>query len=119
MEMNDEFYIGWEDRAPIGVGKSVRGAVVILLALAVALGVVFALAQRTIGVSVFEWGKVKVFSGILKSEPYPHLLVLLPGASERQGFYSSYYLVKPFKFGLDAQTVNRFDGKAVRLTGTL
>ena len=65
-EMNDEFYIGWEDKAPPGVGSRVRRAVVFLLALGVALGVVLSLAQRTIGVSVFEWGKVKSFSGILQ-----------------------------------------------------
>ena len=60
--MNDEFYIGWEEKAPAGVGSRVRWAVILLLALVVALGVVLALAQRGIGVSVFEWGKVKSFS---------------------------------------------------------
>jgi hypothetical protein len=119
MEMNDEFYIGWEEKAPAGMGKRARGAVVALLALATALGVLLALAQRSIGVSVFEWGKVKGFSGILKSQPYPHLLVPRPGAGDGQGACSSYYLVKPFKFGLDAKTAGRFDGKPVSLKGTL
>jgi hypothetical protein len=97
----------------------VRWAVVLLLALAVALGVILSLAQRTIGVSVFEWGKVKSFSGILKSQPYPHLLVPRPGASDGQAAFSSYYLVKPFKFGIDAETANRLDGSSVSLRGTL
>ena len=44
----------------------------LLLTLAVVLGVLLAVGQRAIGVSVFEWGKVKGFSGILKSQPYPH-----------------------------------------------
>lgn len=119
MSGNDEFYIGWEDKAPPSVGLRVRRTVVLLLAFAVALGVLFSLAQRTIGVSVFEWGKVKSFSGIFKSQPYPHLLVPRPGASDGQTPFSSYYLVKPFKFGLDPELASRLDGKAVSLKGTL
>jgi hypothetical protein len=68
---------------------------------------------------VFEWGKVKSFSGILKSQPYPHLLVPRPGASAGQAAFSSYYLVKPFKFGLDPETASRLDGQMVSLKGTL
>ena len=119
MTGNDEFYIGWEEKAPTGVGARVRWAVVLLLALVVALGVMLSMAQRTIGVSVFEWGKVKSFSGILKSQPYPHLLVPRPGAGVGQAHFSSYYLVRPFKFGLNPETVSRLDGKAVNLKGTL
>ena len=117
--MNDEFYIGWEDKAPPCIGSRVRRAVGFLLTLAVVLGVLLAVGQRTIGVSVFEWGKVKGFSGILKSQPYPHLLVARPGVSDGQSAFSSYYLVKPFKFGLDSETADRLDGKAVSLKGTL
>ncbi len=126
--MNDEFYIGWEDKAPAGIGQRVRRAVVLLLALTPMLGVLIAAGQRTIGVSTFEWGEVKDFSGILKSQPYPHLLVPRPGTSDfhtlqsvksKPADFSSYYLVKPFKFGLDPQTVDRLDGEAVSLKGTL
>ena len=119
MEMNDEFYIGWQSNAPPGIGSRVRRAVVFLLALAAVLGVLLAVPQRSIGVSVFEWGKVKSFSGILKRQPYPHLLIPRPDASVGRATYSSYYLVKPFKFGLDPETANRFDGQRVSLKGTL
>ena len=117
--MNDEFYIGWQSNAPPGIGSQVRRAIVFLLALAVVLGALVAVAQRTIGLSVFEWGRVKSFTGILKSEPYPHLLVQRPGASNGNGAYSSYYLVKPFKFGFDDGTAKRLDGQSVSLKGTL
>jgi hypothetical protein len=117
--MNDEFYIGWEDKAPTKIGSRVRWAAVLLLMTTFVLGVALALMQKTIGVSVFEWGKVKEFTGVFKAEPYPHLLVPRPGASAGQAEFSSYYLVKPFKFGLDPQTVSRFDGAAVSLRGTL
>jgi hypothetical protein len=114
-DMN-EFYIGWQARAPQGIGTHVRKAVVVLLFLALAAAVVLALAQRTISVAVFEWGTLKMFSGTLKSQPYPHLLVQRPG---RGGGQSAYYLVAPFKFGLNAKRVRALDGKEVTLKGTL
>ena len=117
--MNDEFYIGWQSNAPPGIGSRVQRAVVFLLALTVVLGVLLALTQRTIGVSVFEWGTVKEFSGVLRAQPYPHLLVPRPGASDGQTAFSSYYLVKPFKFGFDPETAHRLDGETVSLKGTL
>ncbi len=117
--MNDEFYIGWEAKTPPGVASRVHRAVMLLAALAVALGAVLAIAQHTIGVSVFEWGKIKNFSGVFQSAPYPHLLVARPGASNAPTAFSSYYLVKPFKFGIDAATADALDGKFVTLKGTL
>jgi hypothetical protein len=111
-----EFYVGWQARAPQGIGAYVRKAVVSLLLLVTSAAVVLALAQRTIGVAVFEWGTIKTFSGTLKSQPYPHLLVQRPG---RGGGQSAYYLVAPFKFGLDAKSVRALDGQEVTLKGTL
>ena len=119
MNDNDDFYIGWDEKAPPGTRSRVLGAVVFLLTSAAVLGILLALAQRTIDISVFEWGTVKNFSGILRSQPYPHLLVPRPGASAGQTSFSSYYLVKPFKFGLEPDIASRFDGKAVSLKGTL
>src|SRR3974377_2580925 len=96
----NEFYIGWQARAPQTIGAHVRKGVVVMLFFALAAAVVLALAQRTIGVAVFEWGTLKTFSGTLKSQPYPHLLVQRPG---RGGGQEHYYLVAPFSLGLDAK----------------
>ena len=117
--MNDEFYIGWEAKAPPGIRGTVHKAVSFLLAFALLAAVVLATAQRTIGVSAFEWGTLKDFSGIMQGRPYPHLLVPRPGADAGQVSFSTYYLVKPFKFGLDPEIAARFDGKPVTLRGTL
>jgi hypothetical protein len=117
--MNDEFYIGWDDKAPATIGSRVRWAVVLLLVTTFLFGAGLALMQKTICVSVFEWGQVKEFTGILKAEPYPHLLVPRPGASAGQAEFSSYYLVKPFKFGLDPQVLSPLDGASISLRGTL
>jgi hypothetical protein len=117
--MNDEFYIGWEAKAPPDTGRTVRKAVAGLVALVLLAAAVLAIAQRTIGVSAFEWGTLKNFSGVMQCQPYPHLLVPRPGATGGQVSFSSYYLVKPFKFGLDSDIAARFDGKSVTLRGTL
>lgn len=117
--MNDDFYIGWEAKAAPGIGKTVRKTVVMVLALALLASVVLAFSQRMIGASVFEWGNLKTFSGILRTTPYPHLLVPRPGNADGLSRYSTYYLVAPWKFGLDHQGVAPLDGKSVRLKGTL
>jgi len=114
--MNDEFYIGWQNQAPPGIGSHVRKVVVGLLLLVLVLALILPLAQRTIGVAVFEWGTLKTFTGVLVARPYPHLLVTRPGQG---GSRSAYYLVAPFKFGLKPETVARLDGQSVTLKGTL
>jgi len=117
--MNDEFYIGWEAKAAPGISKMVRKAVVILLASALLAPVVLAVSQRMIGVSVFEWGNQKTFSGFLQTTPYPHLLVSRPGNANGRLSFSTYYLVAPWKFGLKPEAIAAFDGKSVSLKGTL
>ena len=117
--MNDEFYIGWEAKAAPGIGKAVRKVVIGLLLLALLVPVALAISQHMIGASVFEWGTVKKFSGVLKLQPYPHLLVPRPGATGNQTAFSTYSLVAPFKFGLDREKLSTLDGKTVSLQGTL
>src|SRR5450432_1003267 len=117
--MNDEFYIGWEKKAAPGLGSFVRAVVLLLLVAVAGLALAFAAVQQTIGTSIFEWGTVKKFSGILQLQPYPHLLVPRPGAIDTQPGFSTYYLVAPFKFGLDREKLSEFDGKTVSLQGTL
>src|SRR5258706_5732264 len=119
MNQPDEFYIGWEAKAAPGVGKTVRKTVVVVLALALLAPVVLAVSQRMIGVSVFEWGTRKTFSGILRAQPYPNLLVPRPGKTGGQQQFSTYYLVAPWKFGLKPEYAAGFDGKSVTLKGTL
>src|SRR6266403_4831933 len=102
---SDEFYIGWEAKAASGIGKTVRKIVVALFLLALFAPVVLAVSQRMIGASVFEWGTHKTFSGILQAQPYPHLLVSRPGNADGLPRFSTYYLVAPWKFGLDQETI--------------
>ena len=117
--MNDEYYIGWEAKAAPGIGKTIHRAVVALLLIAVFVSLLLAVSQHMIGASVFEWGNVKQFSGILQATPYPHLLVPRPGNADGQSRFSTYYLVAPWKFGLKPEAIAPFDGKSVTLKGTL
>ncbi len=117
--MNDEFYIGWEAKAAPGIGKTVRKVVIALLLLGLLVPVVLAVSQRMIGASVFEWGTHKSFSGVLQTTPYPHLLVPRPGNADGQSRFSTYYLVAPWKFGLNREAIAALDGKQVTLKGAL
>jgi hypothetical protein len=115
----NEFYIGWEARAAPGIGRTVRKVVVALLSLAVLAPIALAISQRMIGASAFEWGMHKDFSGILQTQPYPHLLVPRPGNPGGLSQFSSYYLVAQWKFGLNADAIAPLNGKSVTLKGTL
>ena len=117
--MTDEFYIGWEAKATPGIRKTVRNLVIALLLLALLAPITLAVSQRMIGVSVFEWGTHKTFSGILEAQPYPHLLVPRPGNADGLLRFSSYYLVAPWKFGLNPEAIAPQEGKPVTLKGTL
>ena len=116
--MNDEFYIGWEDRAAPGVRQTIRRTALALLLAAPLAALALAASQRMIGSSVFEWGNLKSFSGVLQATPYPHLIVFRPGNAAAARF-SMYYLVAPWKFGLNTDEVAAFDGNIVMLKGTL
>jgi len=117
--MNDNFYIGWEAKAAPSIRKMVRKVVISLFLLLLVAAMALAYSQHTIGISVFEWGTVKKFSGVLKLQPYPHLLVPRPGAAGNQTAFSTYSLVAPFKFGLDREKLSALDGKSVSLQGML
>lgn len=113
--MSEEFYIGWQGRAPTRMGRWVRSAVLLLGVAGLASAVALAVSQRMIGVAVFEWGTEKTFTGTLQLAPYPHLLVARPGSEVS----SAYYLVAPFKFGLDTNKLAALNGRTVTLKGTL
>jgi hypothetical protein len=113
--VNEEFYIGWQAKSPAGLGRFARDMAVALAVLAICLSVLLASSQRTIGRAVFEWGTEKSFEGLLRLQPYPHLTVSRPGGNG----VSAYYLVAPFKFGLDTNALASLDDKFVTLKGTL
>jgi hypothetical protein len=110
-----EFYVGYLPKAPIGIARRIRALVVFLLVFVAFLAIVFARVQRTFAPSVFEFGKVGTFEGIIEKSPYPTLIVAGHGSAEPE--FSRYLLVAEGKHGADAQ-VATFAGKTVQLRGT-
>lgn len=108
--MKDDFYIGYEPQMPQALATRIRGVAVslIVLAVAVALGVVT--AQARFGGGVFEFGRARVFEGRIVEHPYPRL--------NMDGAAGGYWLVGPGKHGA-ARLVSGMNGRVVQITGTL
>jgi hypothetical protein len=111
----NEFYVGYLPKAPSGIARRIRAVVVFLLVFAAIAAIVFARVQRTFAPSVFEYGKLGTFEGIIEASPYPILIVEEPGSAEPGA--SRYLLVAEGKHGANSQMA-AFAGKTVQLRGT-
>jgi hypothetical protein len=114
----DEFYVGYLPYAPEGLAKRMRKVILLLLGITAAIAFILVFSQNPFYPSVFEFGTVRSFEGVIREKPYPHLQVKHPGGGEGKPVYSSFYLVDFGKFGAEA-AVKGLDGKAVRLNGAL
>jgi hypothetical protein len=112
----NEFYVGYVSRAPAGISRRIRAVVIALMAIAVMGAFTFASVQRTFAPAIFEYGKQRSFEGIIERKPFPTLLVKRPGSPDSGS--SHYLLVAEGKHGADYE-VSEFEGKFVRLKGTL
>ena len=106
--MNDDFYIGYDPQMPSSYARAVRPVVGTLLALGCAVPLLLVYAHGRSGDGVFEYGAIRPFEGVVIERPYP---LLDTGDSLA-------LLVAPFKVGA-AGLVEGFDGRRVRLSGTL
>lgn len=115
----DEFYVGYLPKAPARMAGIVRLTVLLLTALAALTAFLVVREQRDIATALFEFGVAREFEGVIALKPYPMLRVQRPGmVSGERAAFSRYLLVAPFKFGAD-EIVAPFDGKKVRLKGSL
>ncbi|HXT27333.1 MAG TPA: hypothetical protein VN749_21135 [Candidatus Eisenbacteria bacterium] len=112
----NEFYVGYVSKAPAGISRRIRAVVIALMAIAVMGAFTFASVQRTFAPAIFEYGKQRSFEGIIERKPFPTLLVKRPGSPDSGS--SHYLLVAEGKHGADDE-VFEFEGKSVRLKGTL
>jgi len=112
--MSDEFYIGYESQMPDGIAKRIRPAAIGVIALALTLPAVFVVAQGRFSSGIFEYGRERTIEGRLIEAPYPAVLVAETPAHEAM----TYWLVGPGKHGA-AEIVRGFDGRVVRVTGSL
>lgn len=114
----DEFYVGYLPEAPDSFAKLIRKTAWGLLVLSAVLAIALVVSQKSFYASVFEFGIVESFEGVIKEKPYPVLFVQRPGDTGQLPGYSQYYLVSFGKYGTQA-VVKGLDGKRVRLDGSL
>ncbi len=105
--MSEEFYVGYLAKAPDSLAKWIKRAVAALLAGVLTAGVVLIFDQPPFATSRFEYGAFREFQGVIAEWPYPTL----------QTATRSFLLVAPGKHGFSEAAA--FDGKAVRLQGSL
>jgi hypothetical protein len=104
----NEFYVGYQARAPKSLAARMKRVSIALLSFGAMLAVVLMREQSPFPKAVFEFGVAKPYQGILAEWPYPMLLT--PTAR--------YLLVMPGKHGATAE-VRGLDQTPVRLEGTL
>ena len=115
---SNEFYVGYHPTAPLGVARRTLSFVIAALLCTVGLALVLAKGFGPLPRATFEFGSLRTFEGTISTTPYPALHVPRPGVIDGAPWTSRYHIVAPFKFGADA-AVAEFDGKHVRLKGTL
>ena len=112
MNKTEEFYIGYQPRAPRNLANFIRriAAGIVVAAILIALALVF--GQNRFAPSFFDFGNVREFEGIVRTAPVP--LLQVPDAT---GAAIQYALVAEGKHGADS-LVAGMDGKRVKLRGT-
>ena len=110
--MNDEFYIGYEPNMPAGMAERIRRVARGLVALALLMPAVFVFTQDRFASGVFEYGRVRTFSGRIVEFPYPALL-----SDNVTNTNRAFWLVGPGKHGAEDLVRGR-DGQRVQLSGS-
>ncbi len=120
------FYIGWQEKAPTPYARAVKRFVGMAVILVLLTATLLVLTQRGFVDSVFELGKLSTHEGILVKAPVPMLKV--PAGSKANGtpLYNSMLLVGFGKFGAEATLAEieeaqeqDLGGKMIKLEGTL
>jgi hypothetical protein len=111
---DDPFFIGWLP-VPPGYARFLVPVVAVLLAAAAVSGALLAFGQRSPGTGTWDDDTPRPFEGVAYASPYALLRVLgeKPGDPPR-----TILLVEEGKFGA-ADRVRPFDGRPVRVRGTL
>ena len=108
---DDEFFIGWQGKAPPKTGSYLKGLVVLGLAIVLVVAVLVPMLQGTVAQdATFDFGNHQEFSGVLVKDPVP----MLVGDDDMVRL-----LVNPLKFGFEEELAAKFHLKHVTLRGTL
>lgn len=118
MAKSDEFYIGYEPKAPKGIARRTRWTVIGLWVLALLTAATLVGSQQAFDFGVFEFGQEREFRGVLVERPYPMLLVERSAPAEGAPEVSAMDLVAVGKHGA-AAAVAGMDGQGVAVRGSL
>lgn len=102
--MNEEFYVGYQPRAPRGLGRLMKRCAAGLLVLAGATGILLTMAQGKFDAGEFAYLDYQARSGPMRLRPYPRL--------------GDYWLTGQGKHGADEAAL-RAAGETAALRGAL
>jgi uncharacterized membrane protein len=72
---DDEFFIGWQGKAPPKTGSYLKGLVILGLAIVLVVAVLVPMLQGTVAQdATFDFGNHQEFSGVLVKDPVPMLV---------------------------------------------
>ena len=113
MKNQDEFYIGWDEKASPSFGRRARLSSILLVLAAPIVAFVLAASQAPFDEASFEFGNLRDFEGVVRLLPHPVLEVDTPS-----GVVDHWLLVAVGKHGAGEQMAD-YEGQRVRLRGTL
>ncbi len=108
--MSEEFFIGWQGKAPEKTGRFVKKLVIVGTVMGLAASALVAAWQQTVAQDAVWNADLETFSGILVKEPVP----MLVGDDNAVRL-----LARPLKFGFDEKVASKFHLKHVELQGRL
>jgi hypothetical protein len=121
-----EFYIGWQPKAPQSFKKHVRKVVFVLAILVIGTGILLAMQQKKFSTASFEFGQLTEVKGIYQQFPVPSVKVITKQDALGNSSYITIPLVGYGKFGaegtiesLEKEKKIRLDKKEITVKGTL
>ncbi len=126
MKTENEFYIGWQPDAPIGIARKVRQFIIAIFLMVPFIGLLLVLNQSGFSNSTFEYGQATVLEGILTIKPAPFLQLYRGKDVQGKPIFQNILLVAPGKHGVGDMLASRerqlgqnLEGKMVKLSGYL
>ncbi len=126
LKMKDEFYIGWQDKAPPSYAKKAKRAVLALVIIVPLIAILLVVTQQPFATSTYEIAQLRTLEGILITEPIPCLK--MPSGTDKSGV-QQFQRVLLVGFGKKAATPaldeiekmqgQTLHGKGVQLEGKL
>jgi hypothetical protein len=110
----DEFYIGYQPKAPHSLSRYIFKVVLATFIVAASIAAVLVIAQRPFARSTFEYDRTRDFEGTLYEFPVPHVVF----AADSGDLHGSAVLVAQGKHGADV-SVKGLDGHRVSFQGKL